>query len=635
MIRRVRLKAWKAFSELDLPLEAGTSFIVAHNGVGKSSLLQALHFGLFGDLRLLGSGTAVEKAVRGGPSATATVTLDVMLGDREWQVERSVPGQRGAREVLPPARVVVDGMDVDPHAWDEALESASGVSLSELRLLSAIGEGETVQLRADASDRYDIVRHLSHVLGVSRLRATAHTLEALAKRVSTDADRERLTLRDRPARRAEAEQTQLLQERAAETAQLARVQNDLATVRARQDAKRAWENWHQLDAQSRETARGRTELFATAIAEASPLLPAPLSSRLTTTPPSHAEEGHADEYSVATAELRRLTSLLSELRELRESLIAEVGAQRARIEMSDTALALLTQTGPVCPTCRQPLTPEAAAEGRADHSRLRREATTTLESTQAIIEDVGNAEVILRRTEEWLPSPPSPPPIPPVDDAAKDIDEQVERLRKQEARSDGIVRDLDAQIRALERDAAARAADAELSERLVTSYRQADLAAMAADAMTQTANQICTDRIAPLAEALEKRWPDLWPGRPRLRLDVTSGELSGEVGESRIDIADLSGGERAVATVLMRLLALQTASASPILLLDEPLEHLDPRNRRMLASLLVAATRQSAIPRQLLVTTYEESVTRRLDGAVDETSTSHVVYVATEPAPAP
>jgi ABC-type lipoprotein export system ATPase subunit len=50
-----------------------------------------------------------------------------------------------------------------------------------------------------------------------------------------------------------------------------------------------------------------------------------------------------------------------------------------------------------------------------------------------------------------------------------------------------------------------------------------------------------------------------------------------------------------------------------ILWLDEPLEHLDPRNRRI-ASLLVKASEESQT-RQIVATTYEEAVARRLDEA--------------------
>lgn len=217
-------------------------------------------------------------------------------------------------------------------------------------------------------------------------------------------------------------------------------------------------------------------------------------------------------------------------------------------------------------------------------------------------------------TSETLPNA-TPPPTEPMPDGLLDEDETARAdLTRQIDETRTRLQQIDASLHVLQADAQQRAADAALSRRLVSQYRRADLASVTADAFEGLAESMCRDRINPLAEMLAKRWSELWPGRPSLTLDLSTGELIGKVADAQISLADLSGGERAVAIVLLRLLALQSASNSPVLLMDEPLEHLDPRNRRLMASLLVAATRApDAPPRQILVTTYEESVTRRLD----------------------
>ena len=50
--------------------------------------------------------------------------------------------------------------------------------------------------------------------------------------------------------------------------------------------------------------------------------------------------------------------------------------------------------------------------------------------------------------------------------------------------------------------------------------------------------------------------------------------------------------------------------------LDEPLEHLDPQLRHAVAATLATATRGGS-PRQLLVTTYEDSIARQLADDID------------------
>jgi DNA repair exonuclease SbcCD ATPase subunit len=111
-------------------------------------------------------------------------------------------------------------------------------------------------------------------------------------------------------------------------------------------------------------------------------------------------------------------------------------------------------------------------------------------------------------------------------------------------------------------------------------------------------------------DEINKRWPSLSFGS-QLRMD-SSGALYLEEGSHVVGYGGFSGGQRTLAMLTLRLLALQMATKCSFFVLDEPLEHLDARNRRSLASLLVHATRESSQLRQVLVTTYEESVTRRL-----------------------
>jgi DNA repair exonuclease SbcCD ATPase subunit len=68
-------------------------------------------------------------------------------------------------------------------------------------------------------------------------------------------------------------------------------------------------------------------------------------------------------------------------------------------------------------------------------------------------------------------------------------------------------------------------------------------------------------------------------------------------------------GEKVIALLAARLLIMTTSTAATFMWLDEPLEHLDPPNRRILASLMTTAI--APVP-QVLVTTYEEPLVRRL-----------------------
>src|SRR5690606_27633796 len=128
-----------AFDRLEQELPLGTSFIVAENGVGKTSFLQALQFGLYGDRRLLGSGADVQTAVR-GRDRHSRVCLLVELEGTLWRLDRTVPPLDGSgkRRSLPSPVITVNGEPSTEAAWQNAFATASGASIDYLRLLSGI-----------------------------------------------------------------------------------------------------------------------------------------------------------------------------------------------------------------------------------------------------------------------------------------------------------------------------------------------------------------------------------------------------------------------------------------------------------------------------------------------------------------
>ena len=71
--------------------------------------------------------------------------------------------------------------------------------------------------------------------------------------------------------------------------------------------------------------------------------------------------------------------------------------------------------------------------------------------------------------------------------------------------------------------------------------------------------------------------------------------------------------------MITRLALLRAVAGSDVMVLDEPLEHLDSRARRLLVSSLLAAVRQGLM-KQIIVSTYEEALVRRLLRDADVTA---------------
>lgn len=619
MIKRVRLEWWKAFPSLDVSLLAGTSFIVAKNGIGKTSLLQAMQFGLFGDRHLLGSGALVEHAVR-GDSDNARVILDVDLKGVSWNINRTVPRNLKPRDALPAAVVTADGREATDQVWQKAFSVASGVSLDELRLLSAIGEGGTLGSVADG--QYDLVRHLSDVLGVTRMQGAAKELRSRAKVTSRSADQERLSKRDRPKRLLEAEYESLIQRQGEAQERLNGCRARVAELDIQLERLRAWEAWQARQAEESSRQQVAQAEIATLLDRA---------GQLTATAKVDAHPANALDltpvailHSAQVAEQSVLAST--------EQAAERLGAVKALAIGSQQALDDLRRGEGLCPTCLRAMTAtevSTAVVGHESDLAAAHSEQAELETRLQVLREIGGAlRSGVNRLQAVRISPP-PDESPPDGVGTADLLPDVAAARSALDSADEAARDLAASLRLQAAAVAAESADEALSRRLQVQYREADLGEVAAATMEGLAQRVCSEQIAPLAQVLAKRWLDLWPGRPTVGLDITSGKIFADHESTRLDLSDLSGGERTVASVLLRLLALQAASKSPILLLDEPLEHLDPRNRRMLAGVLVAAGKATAAPRQILVTTYEESVTRRLSDATG--SPSHVLHIRPGP----
>jgi hypothetical protein len=134
--------------------------------------------------------------------------------------------------------------------------------------------------------------------------------------------------------------------------------------------------------------------------------------------------------------------------------------------------------------------------------------------------------------------------------------------------------------------------------------------------LNAVADRYLTERIEPLAHEVSRRWKLVF-GSDGLQFGF-DGQLRLHNGDIDLALGDLSGGERATALMVTRLLLVGTVARASTIWFDEPLEHLDPRRRAAVARTLLLAAQAGAVG-QILVTTYEEGIARRLAAMAPET----------------
>jgi len=579
MITNVEISGWKAYEDLRLSLGPGTTFVVAHNGIGKTSLMQAVEWALTGRL---GTGTPDLSYVRNGSTA-ASVQIAVESGSGETvRVRRTIRETRNGRVV---AELSIEGLS---QSTDEALshwlQSSFGFDQSTLSRLCFLPEGGVLASTQDADASFNVVEFIAELFGAQALEEQAAALERFAASEARRGDAVR-----RQAQRGAEERVQELLARVTEVdSRLADLEPALTTAQRQIEQRRAYDR----------AVGERQRMFAERASHEQDLVRMLGDLGFET---SSADDAR----SVLLLRDNAETDLREDARKAEEERIS-LEAQRAALVRS---IELLDEHVDICPTCRRPFGPSERDEVRAGlvaaesglSSRLSR-AQARQQAAERDLREHRSASSRLRvGFERLLALPEADPEVdleePTVDlESYRSLSDEVSRLRREREEARGEVGEITSLLGA--------------NSEAVALYRDGYIAQIAATAFRAARQQIFSSRVDPLATEVAHRWKEIWPGDATLELPP-SGELQLLRRGGPISLKGFSGGERAVAVVLLRLLAAQMAGRNPFMWFDEPLEHLDSRNRRLLAS-VVASSAASGAVRQIVVTTYEDAVTRRL-----------------------
>ena len=269
--------------------------------------------------------------------------------------------------------------------------------------------------------------------------------------------------------------------------------------------------------------------------------------------------------------------------------------------------------------CRRPLEPDDVDVARAGHER----DLAALETELAALDDAAAARLVteLRQLRHRLVNEPLPGDAPPQPDPEQATTSEAQAMERFEAAVATAAERRAILAEARRRREAGESARVEL-EAVTAAFERAATLEAAAAALEAARLRILTESVEPLEELLADNWQNLFSDRPGVGLDG-DGSVSRRIGSELLQYEQFSDGEKMVTQLLLRVLVLRATTRLGFFWVDEPLEHLDPDARRALAVLLAQAPEDPSF-RQVLVTTYEEPLIRRLRGSIPNT---HLVYV--------
>ena len=587
MIHRLRLRNWRSYENLDLQLGPGTTFVVAPNGVGKTSLVYGLAWGVFGQH----SSVVPRDCIRAG-ATSAEVQVEFDLSDgRRLNISRTVK-----RRGVPTATYEINGASLTESSALSEMKQALGIELPVAgRLSMMLGGGHIA-----ASDTLNLESHLHHAFGV------AHLLDAgeIAESVAREAQKARASLRSTARQRMEnraALETEIA-DLEDEITQLSQRGTELERVRDAAAAQRSLVERHfALAGQFERYERQRSNLVATIEG----LFDRPVSR---------------DSNELIGSELR------SELETSERAIVDTtegVVAARSVVRAAEQAVRLLDEDDVVCPTCMRPLShhersgaisahrtqqEDAAAEARRleearrvrqTHAQAVSRLLAQLEALQPPGIHAGDANVPTRAVADAM-----------YRQASADLDEHNRRIGGVRSRLESLT----AQV----------ASDDEIQQQernLRLAYRREAAALAGAKVLREAADHVIESRIEPMAKEVRGRWKHLFTNNGLMFRPDGSITRSREGEELRWDT--LSGGERTWARIVTHLIVMGTTTSLPFAWFDEPLEHLDPQLRHAVAATLATAT-LGGFPRQLLVTTYEHGIAQQL---ADDTDGAGIIAI--------
>jgi DNA repair exonuclease SbcCD ATPase subunit len=571
VIRKLTLTNWRNYEDVEIELGTGTTFVVASNGAGKTSLVEAARFALFGT-----PSTDSASPIRSGTSA-ATAKVELRLPTRRViTVERTLT----TKKTPPSVAIQMDGTTIDEVGFERAVRDAYGAESAFLARLTM----PATSRQLDTPTALGLEVHLGHYFGIDGLQRAIDLLTENLK--ATEKQIRQIKVGNAATAR------QLAELEVAVTATAAAVENatsEHAAAQAIHDALRTGLQALQVHV----TWSARRDQWLSQAGEVLELIAQELRE----------EVGRAD------VEIR-LQETIEEASSLVENARIHIAVHRSRADLIRVNQASLDASEEDCPVCRRPLDDATIALAHSSNDAaleaLEAQITAFQHDETSAIERRDRAQALLRRWSA-IPAPGPEPDITSrrsvssedLDTAAQQVSVALDRVVS--ARADHV--DAERKLQA------ARESD-DAMRKLENLFRAEAEIRVALNATTATRTELLEHTVGPLASEVNQRWAGLFPGRGPIstRADATITRI---VNGYPLPFDAFSTGESIGATIVLRLLVAQMATTADFCWFDEPLEHLDPDVRRQVANILAGAAADSRL-RQVVVTTYEEPLARQL-----------------------
>ena len=609
MIRSVKIVNWKVHDQLSLSFSEGVNFLAGPNGIGKTSVLDAICFALLGDIgaSYIYHQLTYKDLIR-DPSKDMEIVLTFAPKGKEHYTLTRAHSARTNRRSCSLSR---QGTTLTRN-WNQA--TANTLELLEandlfLRRVILLSEGDTFAYATQPPGEA-LTKHIEQVLGINRMEGLRDNLSLLRRQFEKETRRWRGEIetatqsvrKDRARIQGLTDQLGVLQtQRDTISERMAVLNREVGTITAQFQATR-----RRIDRIGELVKKWKSDFGDM--------------------PPNY------DFLGAAQTLQRSYERDRNKLSERRDQIRDEVKWLSAQIESQESILKLVEplereQVEVPCPVCQRPLSVEMMRELRGECRRLVAEFDRRRDekSDQLLVVNERTGEVVslletlrgirttARLLEEEEPHTLSVPTLEShlthFDDQLQVRETELDGLKHQRASLDKQIQDEHAQLSDLE-ERIDEQAMLEKRRSLTRATKGGFVAQLFRESLEAAMDQQRRVLLEPLTQELSLMW-SAFMGRDMdvvLKDDASVEVLDRQMG-AELDFPQLSGGEKTALLIFTQIMLSKYFSNADFMLIDEPLEHLDARNRWALIRFLVDSTR-AGYPKQLVVTTIEEPLIR-------------------------
>lgn len=597
MIASIGIRNWKAYDERKFDFSKGINFVVAPNGSGKTSLLEAICIGLTGEVRTVDS----ERSLIREGQDQAEITLDFELREKEsYRIERKIPreGHRSANVLNSKGETIVSGWNKVNTFIEELLDLKSFF----IERIVYASEGDVQDFIDVLTGGGQLSMHIERILGINRMENFFETLTDIERRAQSDIEE---------LRKVSAKLENLLPE---ENVEELRRSKRLLEEEIRGLQKRIDDITRKIDVNNvlvSEKKRKLSEILSLK-SEVQGVLNTEIKE-------DEIIERSQDAIERYKSEMDELNRSILDLRMQRDKIQGEINSLKKILDLISSTDTEKEEVK--CPICKKPLSKSEvgyiSTETQENISSKTKQIHSLDESICGRNQELGNLSSKLQNLQEIAVKIKTLFSIDKYQEI-KELRGDVESLSKRVEGMGKMKNEFFEEKRVREQK---KREEEEKIDRIEVASEFAEPENLEADLVLRMKELYLTEMLRKVSRELinSQRKTQLKGifrevaeniNRFLRSTDATFSLEKVTVDGYDRDYSQLSGGEKIAILALVRATLCKHFLSTDFLLFDEPLEHLDLSNRRFLVDFLVDCCREGSI-QQFVITTFEESVIRK------------------------